>query len=165
LYRKYLLRGLKIFSLGMLITLSTYLFVPRGTIFFGILHFLGMATILALPFLKVRTKHLAIAAFLVILLGIYLTTLQFTFSLLFWLVPSTFYTLDYFPLLPWFGIMLIGLYSGNTLYKNNKRSFKILIEPKISKPVNFLGRHSLIIYIIHQPILVVVLYLLGYRLF
>ncbi|MFH1420521.1 MAG: heparan-alpha-glucosaminide N-acetyltransferase, partial [Candidatus Aenigmatarchaeota archaeon] len=45
--RKYLWRSIKIFGLGMLITAMTFVFVPAGTIWFGILHFIGISIILS----------------------------------------------------------------------------------------------------------------------
>ncbi len=161
---RHFLRGLKIFSLGLLITAATYVFVPKFAILFGILHLIGISIILSLPFLRFRFNSI-VFALLVIVIGIDLSTLSLGFSPFFWLVPSFFYTLDYFPLLPWFGVMLLGLFIGGKLYNNGKRRFVIRKEPNASKSLSFLGRHSLIIYIVHMPILVAILYLLGYSLF
>ncbi len=163
-WMKYAVRGLKIFSLGLLVTAATYVFVPKFVILFGILHLMGISIILSLPFLRFRFNSIVFALF-VIVVGVELSTLGFGFSPFFWFVPSIFYTLDYFPLLPWFGVTLLGLFLGSKLYKNGKRRFVISNEPEFSKPFGFLGRHSLIIYIIHLPVLVALLYLLGYSLF
>lgn len=159
---KYLGRGLKIFSLGLIITLITYLFLNQGFIIFGILHFIGISVILAYPLLKYRTLNLLLGISFIVI-GFYFSALTFGFPWLLWLglKPAFFYTLDYFPVLPWLGLALIGLFAGNTFYKNNKRRFRI---PELSgiKPVRlfcFLGRHSLVIYLLHQPILIAFLHL------
>lgn len=159
---KYLGRGLKIFSLGLIITLITYFFLNQGFIIFGILHFIGISVILAYPLLKYRVLNLFLGMFFIVV-GFYLDSLTFSFPWLLWLglKPAYFYTLDYFPLLPWFGLALIGLFIGNTFYKNNKRQFRI---PELSRIKSiglfcFLGRHSLIIYLLHQPVLIAFLYL------
>ncbi len=72
--------------------------------------------------------------------------------------------LDYFPILPWFGLVLVGIFLGNTLYRDYKRRFPIkdVSNHPISRAFIFLGRNSLIIYLLHQPILIAVLYLLGF---
>lgn len=149
-------RGLKIFSFGLLITAATYLFLPGGAIFFGILHFIGISTIIAIPFVKMRDKALLPAAF-ALLAGFYLQTLNFDFPWLLWLgfAPADFYTFDYFPIFPWFGLILTGIYCGNRFYPNGKRAF--IINEFSGGPagfLGFLGRNSLIIYLLHQPLLV-----------
>lgn len=165
---KYFKRGIWIFSLGLLITLATWIFIRADFIIFGILHFIGLAIILQYPFLKYikRYKYINLAAgLLFITVGLYLVSFTFSFSWLLWLgfIPQNLQTVDYFPLLPWLGVVSMGIFAGGILYKNYQRKFNI---PDISanilvKIFSFLGRHSLIIYFIHQPILITLLYLLG----
>ncbi len=156
---KFMKRGLKIFILGLLITLMTYLFLKGGFIWFGILHFIGISVFLAYPLLKYRISNLLLGLVFIVL-GFFLAGLVFDFPWLLWLGlrPASFYTLDYFPLFPWLGLALIGVFFGNVLYKNNKRQFKVPNIPN-RNPICFLGRHSLIIYLLHQPILIAFLYL------
>jgi len=164
LFLKYLKRGLTIFSWGLIITLIIWIFMRQYFIVFGILHFIGIAIILEYPFIKYDYPNLLIGmAFIAI--GLYLEQFTFNFSFLMWLgfIPSKIHTLDYFPLFPWLGVVSLGLFFGNSLYKNYVRRFKL---PDLSKspPIrlfSFLGRNSLLIYLIHQPVLILVLYLLG----
>ena len=58
LFGKYLLRGAKLLAWGMVITAVTYFVVGRGFVVFGILHLLGLSTILAYPFLRSRWASL-----------------------------------------------------------------------------------------------------------
>jgi uncharacterized membrane protein len=164
LFRKYLYRGIKIFLLGLLITITTWIFIPQEFIIFGVLHFIGLSIILAYPFLKRKYLNL-ILGLVIIFIGIYLQTLSFDFNWLMWLgfVPSTLHTVDYFPIFPWFGIVLLGIFFGRLLYKNYHRQFKLpdLSTNFLVRSFSLFGRNSLIIYLIHQPILIIVLYFLG----
>ena len=154
---KYLKRGLTIFGLGLLITLATWIYLREGFVVFGALHCIGISIILAYPFLRFHYKNL-IFGIVLILVGIVLKTLTFDFYWLVWLgfTPSQFYTIDYFPLLPWFGFVLIGIFIGNVLYPNLKRRFSLKDHSEVLfvRFLCFLGRHSLIIYFLHQPIFV-----------
>ena len=86
---------------------------------------------------------------------------DFSYLYIFGFFPYGSATLDYYPLLPWFGVVLIGIFSGNMLYFNYKRRFNIidLSKSKIIQGFEYLGKRSLIIYVIHQPIIILILYL------
>ncbi|MBN2488841.1 MAG: DUF1624 domain-containing protein [Methanosarcinaceae archaeon] len=165
-YLKYLKRSLRIFSWGMVITFITWLFLGEGVIVFGILHFIGVSIILAYPFLRFPSINNLLIGVVTILLGLYLGNLTFDSPCLLWLGlrPYGFYTLDYFPVFPWLGVTLIGVSTGNFLYPDFTRKFNIW-EVSSYLPIRLgcmLGKKSLFIYLIHQPVLIVLLYLLGY---
>jgi len=154
-FSKFLKRGAFIFGLGMIITLASYLFIPHDYIIFGVLHLIGLSIVLAYPFMKLKNNYtILLAGFVCVLIGTLIKTMTANSNLLFWLglTTSSFSSVDFFPLFPWFGIVLTGIVAGRLLYPSGKRHFKIP-EIKFSKPVEWLGRHSLIIYFIHQPIL------------
>ncbi|VVB62866.1 Uncharacterised protein [uncultured archaeon] len=157
LYLRFFKRGLRLFSLGLVVTLATYLLIGRGSILFGVLHFIGVSIVLAYPFLRLRTFNL-FAGSIFILIGIYLQGLTFNFPWLLWLglVPYNFYTLDYFPIFPWFGLVLIGIFLGNRFYQDGKRGFRLpdLSGSFIVDLLGTLGRNSLVIYLVHQPVIV-----------
>lgn len=161
---KFFERGIKIFSIGLAITAATYLLIGRGFIIFGILHFIGLSIIIAYPFLGLKKLNVAIGI-IIIAAGLYLQNLSFGSPWLLWLglAPSGFYSVDYFPLLPWFGLILIGIYLGDVLYGGYRRSVELqdLSSCPFVKPIAFLGRNSLAIYLIHQPLLISALLLLG----
>jgi|TARA_Y100000310_G_C20682853_1_gene817077 uncharacterized membrane protein len=163
-YLKYFKRGVKIFSWGLLITLMTWIFFRRGFVVFGVLHLIGVSIILAYPFLKLRDENLWIGV-AVIGVGILLKKFRFGFSWLVWLgfMPIKFDSVDYFSILPWFGVVLVGIAFGNLLYSGYKRQFSLpdLSKNPIVKVFSFLGRHSLLIYLLHQPILIGIIYLLA----
>ena len=162
--QKLLFRGAKIFALGMAITAATALFLKSGFIVFGILHAIGVSIILAVPLLKRDAKTIAFVGVACLASGVFISNCSFSFPWLLWLgfVPKGFHTLDFFPILPWFGVMLLGIAVGKTFYPQAQRSFKPLLnENFFTKPLAFLGRHSLAIYLAHQPLLIAVLYFSG----
>jgi len=166
LFIKYLRRGLKVFSWGLIITLVTRIFLGKAFVIFGILHLIGISIILAYPFLKLRYRYWnPLIGLLCIFLGAYLKSFAFDFYWLSWLGfrPAQFYSVDYFPLLPWFGVVLVGLFFGNLFYPDCSRKFHLhdFSDFYIIKSFCFLGKHSLFIYLIHQPLIIVFLYLFG----
>ncbi|MBI4018163.1 MAG: DUF1624 domain-containing protein [Candidatus Aenigmarchaeota archaeon] len=166
IHGKYLRRGLSIFLLGMLITLATWAFVPHQAVLFGILHLIGASVIMAPLFLRLGKWNVLLGLALTAA-GIYLSGFSLDTPWLLWLglQPHGFATLDYFPLLPWFGIFLLGMAAGSALYKHGKRNFRIK-ETKnlLASSMVFLGRNSLAIYLLHIPFLLVLLGALGFPL-
>ena len=158
---KYFKRGLKILLLGILITGITWYFLKEGFVVFGVLHCIGVSIIFAYPLLRFRFLNLLMGTILIII-GMMLYSLTFDFFWLVWLglKPSRFYSIDFFPILPWFGVILIGIFLGNSLYVSYKRIYKIkdLSSFKLVKFFNYLGRHSLVIYFLHHIVLLSVIY-------
>lgn len=166
LFAKYFRRGAKIFGLGLIVTAGTYFFIGQGFVIFGVLHLLGLSIILAYPFLHLSRWVSLITGLLVIGAGIYVDTLVVTWPWLIWLgvQQAGVYMVDYYPVLPWFGVALIGIFAGFTFYPQGVRSFAL---PELSdllpvRGLRFLGQHSLLIYVVHQPILIGLLMALGF---
>jgi uncharacterized membrane protein len=154
---KFLRRGAFIFGLGLLITTVTYALIGPGFVIFGVLHCIGLSIVLAYPLLRFRWLSLA-AGSAFVLAGMALSSATFDFPWLLWLglKPVGFVTLDYFPLLPWLGVVLIGVFIGRSLYRGHERGFTIKDRSSLgaTRGVVFLGRHSLPIYLGHQVIIV-----------
>ena len=75
--------------------------------------------------------------------------------------PAAFWSVDYTPVFPWLGVVLIGMALGDVLYPNGVRSFTLPRLPEnVLAPLVFMGRHSLLIYLVHQPLILAVLYLI-----
>ncbi len=156
-------RGLVIFSWGLVISLVTFLYEPAGYVRFGILHFIGVAIILAYPFLRFRWLNLILGVVLLLLSRV--TSWRHDIPWLEWLgmIQKPHPAFDYFPVIPWLGVVLIGVFLGNMLYPEGKRAFS---PPDWSRfaPMRWLalaGQNSLLIYLIHQPILITLLILSG----
>ena len=68
---------------------------------------------------------------------------------------------DYMPLFPWLGVFLLGCVIGRTCYKEKKTLFnRGETMRSVARPVEFIGRHSLIIYLVHQPVVYGILYVI-----
>jgi len=145
-----------------LVSLGSYLVFPDSMIYFGILHFILVASVLGL--LMVRFYWLNLTAGLALLgAGLWLQHPLFDHPALHWVGLMTHkpITEDYVPLLPWFGVVLLGIFLGRRLYRDplpavaRWRSNHPLVRSLV-----FGGRHSLFIYLVHQPLFFAVLALI-----
>ena len=156
-------RGIQVFGCGLLVsavTVGMYLLdlADKGIIiYFGVLHCLGVCMLLWPLFRKFPTWLLAVLGVAMAGIGLYLK--EHARTALVWLMPLGipyygFVSSDYFPLLPNLGYFLIGSVLGRTVYQ---RKESLLPNVNTRNPVlRFLcwcGRHSLKIYLIHQPVL------------
>jgi uncharacterized membrane protein len=157
-YILYLKRGVTILGLGVLITAVTFLAIGEGFIIFGVLHCIG-ASILIAPLFFGRPRTGSIAAVLILVAGFLVAGISGSVWFA-WLGihPPYFYTLDYFPLLPWLGVVLLGLTAGTYLYPQGKRAFPLSDQsPECTGLICWMGRHSLILYLVHQPVILIIL--------
>ena len=164
LFGKYMLRGIRILAYGMALTV-VFLVFGMGVVAFGILHLIGVSIILAYPLLKYRYANLFLGLS-IIAVGVYIRLEGFSsespWLLPFGVVPENLVMPDYRPLLPWFGVVLLGLFAGNVVYGDGKRPALFAGKaPAAAKPLLPLGRNSLFIYLIHQPILILLLAAFG----
>jgi uncharacterized membrane protein len=162
LFGKYLARGLRILAYGMVLTII-FLALGMGVVAFGILHLIGFSIILAYPFLSLRLTNLVLGT-VIFVAGQYVLA-QDLYSQSFWLlpfgvVPEGVMMPDYRPLLPWFGVVLIGLFFGNVVY-GGRPAVPEDKAPVLARPLLPLGRNSLFIYLIHQPIIIALLAATG----
>ncbi|MFA6225500.1 MAG: heparan-alpha-glucosaminide N-acetyltransferase [Methanoregula sp.] len=158
LAKKYVIRGAGIFALGLLVTLGTWVYLREGFVIFGILHLIGISIMLSPLFF--RFKKLNVLFGLACLpFGWIISDMSGPVILLpLGIVPPGFTSVDYTPLFPWFGMVLIGMGVGEYLYAGGVRQFSLQPLPDLfTRPVSFLGRHSLLIYLVHQPVIIVVL--------
>lgn len=168
LFGKYLWRGIRIFGYGLLITLFFGL-LGLGAVVFGILHLIGVSIILAYPFLRLGWANVALGLGIVAA-GVSLQTSGASFggalpaqALLapLGVVPENLTMPDYRPLLPWFGVCLLGVAAGNLLRGRLPEVALPESASRAASPLAFLGRHSLFIYLVHQPIIILTLAAAG----
>lgn len=149
-------RSLFLFVIAAGISVVTWLVEPQRFIAFGVIHFIALSTLLAIPFLRFEKLNLFVGAVL-LAAGLVFSLPQINTPLLLWLgftFPG-FQSLDYVPLFPWFGLILIGIFAAKQI---NWQSLKV--SESQSNGLNALatiGRNSLFIYLAHQPILLGVL--------
>jgi uncharacterized membrane protein len=164
-YYPFLVRGCFIIGTGFLVTAGTFLFLQgTGYVLFGILHLIGLSTLLG-PLLF-RLKELAIIpGFLILAMGSWTLPSGPLWLAFIGVHPAGFVSVDYTPLIPWFGVFLIGMGSGFFIFPEGKRRWRIpdTILSKLTL-LALLGRHSLAIYLVHQPILIAFLSLISGRL-
>ena len=152
-------RGAQVFLCGFLctgVTLGMYLlgFAGKGIIIYmGVLQCLGLCMMLWPLFRRCPDWALTALGLAMTIAGWYLRTQAFPFWLLTPLgfAPYGFTSSDYFPLLPNFGYFLLGAVAGKRAYAGRKSLF-----PRENPPLGlfqWLGRHSLMIYLLHQPVL------------
>jgi len=152
-------RGFYLIGVGLLVTIGTYIFLHgEGYVIFGILQLIGTSTILAPLFFRLGKKTL-FPGIIIILTG-WMITLPNGPVWLLWagIHPVDYISVDYTPLIPWFGVFLVGMAMGAWLYPNGLRSFQLpdRVEQTLYLP-SIPGRHSLIIYLVHQPVLLLIL--------
>lgn len=156
-FRKSLWRGLNVFGWGMVVTTSVAI-GQTGSVDFGVLHLIGFSIIASYPFLNFRWINVGL--WLLFNIGGYYLLPDRAEQGNLWLVwlgwrPPAYGAVDYFPIIPWFGVVLLGIAIGNFVYGSGKRAFSL---PDLSAwfPPNilqWLGKRSLFIYVIHQPIM------------
>lgn len=159
-------RAAKILICAGLITLVTWIFYPPGFVIFGVLHLIGVSALLMIPFVIKKVKARVAAALGAAILALSLVKIQGPLFLLpLGFGPGTISMVDYEPLVPWFGVILLGYAAGLVLYRGGKRcGILAKLDGKSAKPfipLCFLGRHSLIIYLVHVPIIILILVLTG----
>ena len=159
--RPTLLRFARIGGAALLVTLGTWVMFPDAFVFFGVLHCIAVSSLLGLPFLflPVPVTAVAAAAFLAtphVVRAPIFDAAALSFLGLSSVVPRT---NDYVPLFPWFGLVLAGIVLGRLALPKLARSRLGAWAPRtrLGRAATFAGRHSLAIYLIHQPVLLALL--------
>lgn len=170
-YKSIIIKSAVLFVIALFITLFTWLFsvfaLGGGTyIQFGFLHMLSISMFLSIFFLRFGKWNLLIGAVFVII-GVLLMPIIHS---PWWLFPIGIHNaefivgaMEYFPLLPWFGVLLIGVGLGTLFYPKGVRRFEIRDCGKIG---NFLakignGKVTLGVYLAHAPVIMLILWIIS----
>lgn len=160
--RRSLRRGLQVFAGGMVVSLVTVAMYFAGMagkgiiIYFGVLHCLGVCMLLWPVFRRLSPRALLAVGIGLALVGWYLRGKTWNLSLLLPLgfVFPGFSSSDYFPLMPNFGYFLLGAAFGKAFYAEKKSLLpRVDAGHPLIRSLCWMGRNSLMIYLLHQPIL------------
>ena len=179
--RSPLKKGLVISACGLLITLTTAIFMPSQIIIMGVLSFIGAATLLMIPVSRLfqnvdpRLAAGVSAALFFVSRNVSRGSLGFEGFTLMW-IPRTlynlpggfimgfpqagFYSSDYFAIVPWFFLFSLGYFLWCCIEPNSHIQAAMRFDLPL---LSMLGRKSLIIYLLHQPVIMLVLTLVMRR--
>ena len=146
---KKLLKRVLFLGVGsILITISTMYNTPNYWVYFGILHFILVASIVGVPFVKFPRTSLVIGILIVLGYNLKIIGFHWLFEILKPLLNLPNHTVDVVRFFPWFGVVLIGIFIGSKGWYNLG-----IKENRVTNIFVFIGKNALIIYLIHQPIL------------
>ncbi|MDF1876493.1 DUF1624 domain-containing protein [Sulfurimonas sp. SAG-AH-194-L11] len=158
--QKLLKRLLLLGVASLLVTIGSYTQFPNTWIYFGILHFFLLVTIIGLPFLKLPKISLLLGIF--IILGYNMSWINMHWLYLYLqetLSLPKFYTQDLVSLVPWFGVYLFGLSAGYYKLQEIFLNIEILNKTnRLNTLLSLFGQHSFIIYLVHQIVLFSIFY-------
>ena len=162
-------RGAQVFAAGALVTVVTLVFMPEDRVVFGVLTFLGSAMLLT-GVLEPLLKKIPPAAGLAVSAVLFALTYHLDerwlgfgglrlalpdawyanyFTAFFGFLPFDFYSTDYFGLLPWLFLFWAGYYLHKAV---GRRRMEPLRRP-VCPALGWMGRHSLLLYLLHQPVI------------
>lgn len=164
---KFIFRFGKIAAAAALVTVATRIAMPDSYVYFGILHAIALYSLLGLAFLRVPGLVVLAVGVAIFLGADLLRSPAFDIPVLKFLGLSTTpaYTIDFEPVFPWFGTFLIGLAIGKIGSSFGLwRSLALwpFRSGAVLRGLVWPARHSLAIYLIHQPILLGLVWAFAY---
>jgi len=140
-----------------LVSVASYLTFPQTFITFGILHCIAVSSVLARPLIAFPRIAL-LAGIGIIAAGNAVELPLFDTPWLNWVGMMTHKppTEDYVPLLPWLGVVLVGIAVGHWLLARERKAI-VMVGRVTPRWLAWLGRHSLLVYLVHQPVMVGIL--------
>jgi uncharacterized membrane protein len=156
-WRSFLTRLAQVSAAALVISIGTYYAVPDGWIFFGILHHIVLASLIGLLFVRLHWTVVLLSALFAFTLpnfNIFVTVSSWlTFIGLFATPPNS---NDFVPLFPWLSASLAGIFCAKFVIANDwLQKFAMLKANKAPvRHLKYLGQHSLVFYLVHQPLLI-----------
>ncbi len=160
--RRWLAHVAKIAVAALLATAASAAMFPQSFIWFGALHAIAVSLLVARPFVS-RPALAAVVGVIVLLAGVTLDHPVFDSRVLGWIgfMTAKPMTEDYVPLFPWAGVLLLGIAVGDRLLRVQFAPLAVLGRSPCW--LRFIGRHSLVIYLVHQPLLIGLVWLATRR--
>lgn len=162
--KRFLQRLYLLIIYSALVSLSSWVMYPKSMIFFGILHFITLSSVLGLLFVRLGKFNLALGLLLILIPQVFNHSFfDQAYMQWFGLMTKLPITVDYVPMLPWFGVVLIGMHIGQVLAQQPTKSFvkNWRAASTSSKVLTLAGRYSLHIYMLHQPLFLGILYIIS----
>ncbi len=171
-------RFCRIGAAALLVTVVTYVIDPQTFVRFGVLHVIAVAALVmpCMGWVGRRTRRTSLqGAIAMIVMGLCIIMIESFMDpwhidgawrfigIPLGIPPHGFSTVDYYPLVPWLGVVLIGYGMGSILFTRFAHQTKFLIEAnKLTsyEAISWPGRHSLLLYLLHQPIIIGILWIL-----
>ncbi len=144
-----------------LVSIGTYFFLPAAFISFGILHCIAAASLIALPFLRARWYVSAGAGAVIVFAPLVLASHAFDgVNWFLGLGVKEPRTLDWRPLFPWTGFTLIGLGAAQLVLARGvpETIAQWRATGGLARALSLGGRHSLLVYLVHQPVLIAIVF-------
>lgn len=140
------------------VSAASYALFPQSWIWFGVLHAIAVSIVLARPLVQ-RPALALVVGIAVIAAGNLFAHPAFDNRALGWIgfMTARPHTEDYVPLFPWAGILVVGIAAGHALVRQAFRP--ISVAGKLPRWMGWMGRHSLAVYMVHQPLLLGALFL------
>ncbi len=153
--RSFWIRLLQISLAAAAVSVASYALFPQSPIFFGILHCIALSSLIALPLIGAPWPLTLTLGVVALAAPAALSSAYFDTPPLWWTGLSSLEPAsnDYRPLFPWLGFLLIGLAAGRIAQtKNLWPSAGDAPKNAFARALGFGGRHSLVVYLVHQPI-------------
>ncbi|NJM31579.1 MAG: DUF1624 domain-containing protein [Limnobacter sp.] len=146
-WKKFTRRQFQIVAGAAAVSAASWLTVPNNYIYFGILHFIAAASLVALALVKIPRASLLAGCAIILASWASLVSGRWPFTPIDYLLPA--YSNDYVSVFPWLGVLLIGVWLGHQRFFQCDPLARAFAE---NRAVQVLGQHSLLIYLLHQPI-------------
>lgn len=153
-WRAFLRRLAVLVAAALAVSLATRAAMPESYVFFGILHAIAASSVIGLAFLRAPPPLLLAVAGVVLVLPFAWTSTAFDSPWLTWLGLSAVRprTMDFEPIFPWFAPFLLGMAFSQIAARTGLWD-RLGPGPAWLRPLAWPGRHSLAIYLLHQPVL------------
>jgi uncharacterized membrane protein len=136
--------------LSLLITLITYLQYPDKFVKFGILHFLTISLLLLLITTKINENIPLISGIIMFIIFLLVINKKSSSNVMLNIIgfSPTYDTMDIFPIFKWFWLVGLGYFFASKIKIQDTK-----IDNKLFKSISYIGQKSLIIYVLHFPII------------